>query len=133
MVERRNTMSETQYDRTLIFDSVKESVGLSIIDTTFDNDIRMHINATLSKLNQLGVGRQTIINDESKTTWDDFKDPKQEQGNEAFSMVPQFVFVSVRMLFDPPPPTTYSIMKEYKEELEGRLYIQYNQKVGEIT
>lgn len=113
-----------EYDRSKIYDSVKESLGINIEDTTFDNDILMFISTELSILNQMGIGKQLGLVSVSNK-WIDFKDTEQIRGNEAFEMVKQFVFISVRLVFDPPPANIEKILNDSKEEIRIRLLLQY--------
>lgn len=88
-----------------ILDSTKKVLGLDSSYTAFDVDIIMHINATLGKLNQLGIGPPQGFAIESKIqTWADLL------GDNVllYHDVRTFVYLSVRLLFDP-PPTSYGI------------------------
>lgn len=81
-----------------ILTSIKKLLGITEEYTHFDADIVMHINGVLVTLNQLGVGPAEgfVISDE-RDTWEDFLgDNMLLQGN-----VIQFVYLSVKMIFDP--------------------------------
>lgn len=81
-----------------ILTSIKKLLGITAEYTHFDADIVMHINSVLVTLNQLGVGPAEgfVISDELDT-WEDFLgDNMLLQGN-----VIQFVYLSVKMVFDP--------------------------------
>lgn len=98
--------------------STKKILGISPDYTVFDLDIITHINTAFSTLTQLGLGPVAgfMIEDES-ATWDDFiADDLQ------YNSVKTYVFLRVRMLFDP-PQTSYLItaMNEQIKELEWRL------------
>lgn len=80
-----------------ILNNVKKVVGLTEDDTSFDLDILMHINSVLAKLTQLGVGPDEGFEIEDSTaTWEDFLPDKR------YNFVKSYVYVEVRMLFDPP-------------------------------
>ena len=102
-----------------IFLSVKKALNITPEDDAFDTDILIHLNSVLSKLNQLGVGPEIPlqINDDS-TTWDElYSDPK-------YSFIRSYIYLSVRLLFDPPSTTTmYEAFQRKIEELEWRLYV----------
>jgi hypothetical protein len=106
---------------TSILDSVKKTLNLATDYTPFDEDIIMHINTVFSTLNQLGVGPVQGFMIEDKTpTWDAFlgSDPR-------LNHVKSYVFLRVRMLFDPPATGfTTEAMKEQIKELEWRLNVQ---------
>lgn len=101
-----------------ILTSTKKVLGLEDEYTPFDVNVLMYINSTFSKLNQLGIGPENgfAIVDKS-TTWDAFI------GTDArFNLVQTYVYLSVRLLFDP-PQTSYLIeaIKEQMKEHEWRL------------
>jgi len=78
--------------------SVKKVLGLPEADTSFDVDIIMHINTTMARLNQLGIGpAEGYMIEDATDTWDAFigVDPR-------LNMVRTYVYASVRLLFDPP-------------------------------
>lgn len=101
-----------------ILNSTKKILGLASNYTAFDLDIITHINGTFSILDQLGVGPEGgfAITDEDDT-WDDFVVPANQLG-----LVRTYVFLKVRMLFDP-PSTSYLIeaMNKQIAEHEYRL------------
>lgn len=101
-----------------ILTSTKKMVGLSESDTSFDMDVMIHINSVFSKLNQLGVGPEEGFEIEGALeTWDAFFGI-----NKKFNFVKSYVYLSVRMLFDP-PSTSFTIKstEETIRELEWRI------------
>ena len=110
-----------------ILGSVRIALGLSMEDESFSEEIKMHLNAALSILNQNGIGKPlTITGLDAK--WDDFKDDSQVEGNEYFNMIPMFVQTSIKILFDPPPPSNVQYYNNYIQELLWRLRTAYEQK-----
>ena len=101
-----------------ILDSTKKILGLDASYTPFDLDIITHINGTFSVLEQLGIGPVGgfVIEDETPT-WDDYEVPPNQR-----SLVRTYVFLKVRLLFDP-PTTSYLIeaMERQVKEHEWRL------------
>lgn len=101
-----------------ILTSTKKILGIDEEYTVFDLDIITHINTAFSTLTQLGVGPSSgfMIEDES-ATWGDFLGEDLE-----LNSVKSYVFLRVRMLFDP-PATSYLISAQEKQiqELEWRL------------
>lgn len=98
-----------------ILTSVKKSLGLEEAYTVYDADILMFINATFSTLNQLGVGPVNGLQIEDETTtWEAFLDAELR-----LNFVPTYVFLKVKLLFDP-PATSFAIqaietqLKEYE-------------------
>jgi len=98
--------------------STKKILGIAPDYTVFDLDIITHINSSLSIVSQLGVGPMgsMAIEDES-TEWDDLDIPQNQ-----LSLVRTYIFLRVRMLFDP-PGTSFLIdaMTKQIQEHEYRL------------
>lgn len=101
--------------------STKKVLGVAEDYTVFDVDIVMHINTALSTLTQLGVGpAEGFTVEDAGDEWEDFVDPDDHQ----YNAVQSYVYLKVRMLFDP-PTTSYLISAQQKqiEELEWRLNV----------
>jgi hypothetical protein len=104
-----------------ILNSVKKVLGIAAEYLAFDQDIMMHINTALATLTQLGVGPATGFTvDDVSDDWSDFVDPTDHQ----YNAVKSYVFLRVRMLFDP-PQTSYLInaQNDQIKELEWRLNV----------
>lgn len=101
-----------------ILASTKKVLGIQGAYRAFDEDIIMHINAAFSILAQLGVGPAEgfSIEDES-AKWADFEVPAIQ-----LNLVRTYVFLKVRLLFDP-PTTSFLIeaMDNQIKEYEWRL------------
>ncbi len=106
---------------TSILIGTKKILGLAEDYTAFDHDVTTHINAAFSTLTQLGVGPAAgfMIEDET-AVWNDFVDDTDFQ----FNSVKTYVYLRVRMLFDP-PATSFVIaaLNEQIKELEWRLNV----------
>lgn len=103
-----------------ILDSTKKILGLDPEYDVFDVDIISHINSAFFTLNQLGVGPAEgfmILDNTSKWTW--FLD-----GQINLNAVKTYVYLRVRLLFDP-PQTSFAIsaMEKQIQELEWRLNV----------
>ena len=95
-------------------------LGIAKDYTHFDPDIIMHINTILAVLTQVGVGpaKGFRIEDDS-ATWNDFL-------SDAVNLedVKSFMYLRVKLLFDPPLSTAVSeIIKQQAEELLWRISI----------
>lgn len=102
-----------------ILTTTKEVLNLDAADTSFDQDVMMFINAAFSTLNQLGVGPSPGFYITGVTEqWEDIDDLPEDQ----LHMVKAWIFLKVRMLFDP-PGTSYLInaMEAQLKEFEWRL------------
>ena len=110
---------ESAIETESILQSVKKNLGLPPTRTEFDPDIILHINSCLSKLTQLGVGPDISVEITGDSeTWDlVYTDSK-------YNMLRTYMYLSVRLLFDPPSTTTmYEAFQRKIEELEWRLYV----------
>jgi hypothetical protein len=108
-----------------ILNSTKKILGLAEDYTPFDLDVITHINAAFSILDQLGVGPEggfAIFDD--TVEWSDYDVPANQ-----LHLVKTYVFLKVRMLFD--PPATSFLIEAYNNQLkeyEWRLNVfrEYN-------
>lgn len=107
-----------------ILKTIRKAVGLIEDDTSFDTDLLVYINSAVGELNQVGFGKSVFVTDES-TTWEELIDPVQVMGNDAFSMVPSFVLLSVKLPFDPPPPSAVEFHKSQIDKLLWRIKVAY--------
>lgn len=101
-----------------ILNSTKKILGLEATYTPFDLDIITHINSTFSHLDQLGIGPEDGFFIEDQTsTWDEYEVPSNQ-----LQMVRTYIYLKVRMLYDP-PTTSYLITSMEKQiaEHEWRL------------
>lgn len=122
-----------------ILTNVKKIVGIAESDTSFDPDIVMHINTVFSILTQLGIGPTAgFMIEDATPTWDDFlkvrqvkldgadvyTDEQLQENNKQLMMVKTYVYLRVRLLFDP-PQTSFVIeaLNKQIEELEVRMSI----------
>lgn len=101
-----------------ILTSIKKLLGIAEEDTSFDQDIIMHINTVFTILTQLGVGPSGgfYIEDDS-AIWDDFvsDDPR-------LNSIKTYIYMKVRMMFDPPTMSSVAeAMNKNISELEWRL------------
>lgn len=110
---------------TSILKGVRGALGLGEDDTSFDQELFMHINAALGTLVQNGVIKTLVVSSEV-AVWDDLKDPETTEYDYMFEQVKLFVFVKTKILFDPPPPSTAKYMDEYATELLWRLRESYD-------
>jgi len=106
---------------TSILNSTKKVLGLDASYTAFDHDIITFINSAFLILNDLGVGQEEgfMIEDEV-AVWEDFLVPLSD-----LNLVKTYVFLKVRMLFDP-PTTSFLIeaMNDQIDEYEWRLNVR---------
>lgn len=103
-----------------ILTSVKKLLGIAEDYTAFDTDIIIHINSVFMILNQLGVGPSKTFAITDKTAlWEDFIGD-----NPNIEAVKSYVFMKVRMLFDPPQQGSVAeSMEKLITEMEWRLNV----------
>lgn len=110
-----------------ILETIREVVVGTPDNTDFDADLKMHINGSLAKLNQVGVGRHILVQNTDQQ-WVDFMDDAQLNGNQYFSLVPLFVSLNTKLLFDPPPPSSVEYHSMQVKELLWRLQVVYDER-----
>lgn len=117
-----------------ILQDVRESVGLTSETSDFDTELLMHINVAIGKVNQVGVGNFIVVENES-SVWQDLLNPEQVTGNKYFKMIPLFVTLSTKLLFDPPPPSSAEYHSSACDQILWRLKIAYEEPTerGEVS
>ena len=104
-------------DSASILNTIKKLLGPEEDYVEFDDDIILHINSTLSRLCQLGVGPNPPFRitgpDE---VWSDFIDEGYMED------IKQYIYLSVKLIFDPPANSTLlSSMEATIDKLEWLL------------
>jgi hypothetical protein len=102
-----------------ILTSVKKILGIAESDTSFDVDVILHTNSVFSILTQVGIGPDDgFMIEDATPTWDAFVTDNK------LNSVKTYVYLRVRLLFDP-PNTSFVIesMEKQIEELEWRLNV----------
>jgi|SRR6185437_2216129 len=107
-----------------ILKDIRDALDLDPDGVEFNTDIMMYINSSIVKLIQNGVGQLIVVNDAS-STWGDLVDTSQVEGNRSFQLVPLFIKLNTKLLFDPPPPSTVERYTDGIRELLWRLKIAY--------
>ena len=102
-----------------ILNSVKKSLNIQDSITAFDQDLILLINSSFSELHQIGVGSDEVFSIEDATSeWEEFTD-----NLEILGMVSEYVYLSVRLVFDPPTASVLTAIEKKRDELEWRLNI----------
>lgn len=109
-----------------ILKDIREALGLGSDDTSFDTELKMHINTCISQLNQNGVGRNVVVFDDT-LKWSDLLDPTQIEGNKHAKLIPLFIMLSTKRIFDPPPPSTIEYYSKSIDDMLWRLKLAYEQ------
>lgn len=105
-----------------ILDSTKKMLGLATDYTAFDLDVITHINAVFSVLTQLGIGPERGFSiEDSSTTWDEYLG-----GNKLLHTIKSYVYLRVRILFDPPSAGyVLTAIENQIKELEWRINMEH--------
>lgn len=111
-------MATNEMDSILL--SIKKMIGVPKDYDVFDPDIIIHINTVFDSLNQMGVGPEEGFSiSDSSTEWSEFLTFGKNS-----EMVKTYIYLKVRMLFDPPSNGTLSnVLSEQIKEYEWRLLI----------
>lgn len=106
---------------TSILNSIKKLLGIGEEDTSFDEDIILHINAAFMTLNQLGIGSPDgVLIEDGTATWDAILGTRAD-----IAGVKLYVTLKVRLMFDPPTSSyVLDAMERQVKELEWRLNMQ---------
>lgn len=102
-----------------IFDSIKALIGPDASYEAFDQDILIHINTAISTLTQLGVGPKegfTVTGSDEK--WSDLIGT-----NAMLNMMKTYIYMKVRLAFDPPAGSTLSAYQDACKEFEWRINV----------
>ena len=105
--------------------STRKSLDLGEESTDFDDSIMMHINAAIGILRQVGCGKKLVVVDETQT-WSDFlNQPTNEREEDAYNLVPNYIHLRTKILFDPPPPSNVQYYNMYIDEALWRIKTMY--------
>ncbi len=103
-----------------ILTSVKALLGITEEHEYFDSTLIIHINSVLASLTQLGVGSKNGFSIKDKSSvWSDFL-----SDDKTLEFVKSFVYLKVRLLFDPPQSSSViSAVERQVSELEWRILV----------
>lgn len=105
-----------------ILTSIKKLLGITEEYPYFDEDIIIHINSVFATLPQIcPICPKNFTISDSTTTWSDYLGDEDRIG-----FVKTYVYLKVRLLFDPPTGTVLEAVKQTIAELEWRLSIANN-------
>ena len=105
-----------------ILNTIKKLLGLDEEYHQFDQDIIIHINSVLGILYQLGVGKPYSITS-AADSWDDYLDDMSK-----LEMIKSYMYMKVRLAFDPPTGGLLDAMKDQIAELEFRINVTVDSK-----
>ena len=110
----------------IILEHIRESVGLTKDNTEFDTELLNYINLSVVKINQNGI-KLNIDKIDRETTWDELLDSSAE-GYYYTGALPTFMALNVKLLFDPPPPSSVDFHVRTMDETLWRLKLAYEEE-----
>ena len=115
-----NNTTDINIDDSILL-SIKKMLGMEPEFTQFDSDIILHINAIIQVLYQVGLDITdgfTVI--DQNNLWTDYiQDPRYAK---ITSLIKQYIFMRVRMIFDPPSSQTLAAsIQESINEMQWRI------------
>lgn len=105
-----------------ILNTIKKLLGIDESYTQFDTDIIIHINSVFDVLYQLGVGQPYSIESDAET-WNDYLDDMSK-----LQMIKTYMYMKVRLAFDPPTGGMLEALKEQMAEYEWRINVMVDSK-----
>ena len=111
-----------------ILESVKLMLGIQNEYTPFDQQILMHINSVFTILHQMGVGPTNLFIANSTSLWSDFLTDESLD----LELVKSYVYLRVRLLFDPPTSSfVLDAIEKQIQEIGWRLNVFVDPANGE--
>lgn len=102
--------------------SIKKYLPIKASDTSFDDELIIHINSVLPILVQLGVSDNTefvVRNDQEE--WSSFI----PNDNTLLSLARYYTYLCVKLIFDPPASSTHlKMIEEQRDHYQYRIIEQ---------
>lgn len=80
-----------------ILDSIKTMLNVELDEDAFDEELIMHINASIAELVQSGIGPDDGLQITKNTEWSEFSNDQN-----IISHALQYVYCKTRLIWDPP-------------------------------
>lgn len=115
---------------TKVLDDIIRSLG-PIVGEDFNNQILGLIDIALLPLTQVGCLQKLDGSITESTTWSDIlvDPPFQDTNNNSnsISAIKQYVYINVKLLFDPPASSIVQILEKKSDELLYRIQVAYSE------
>lgn len=106
---------------TGILETVRKLVGAGDSESPYDQDLLIHINSTLSTLNQIGAGPTEGFIADSTSQWTEFIPADSKK----LEMIKSYVCLKVRLVFDPPASSSaQEAMNRTVDQYEWRIQLE---------
>lgn len=115
-----NNTTDINVDDSILL-SIKKMLGMEPEFTQFDPDIILHINTIIQVLYQIGldIPEGFVVVDQNNLWTDYIQNPRYSK---ITSLIKQYIFMRVRMIFDPPSSQTLSTaIQESINEMQWRI------------
>lgn len=109
-----------------VLETVRDAVGLEKDDDSFDTELIIFINGAIGDLNQAGVGNEIMVLDDT-TKWKDLV--VNDSGSVSMKLVGlaiMYVFLNVKVHFDPPQVNTQNVMVAAMDRAIWRLAVAWD-------
>lgn len=116
-------MAEAKRD-LVIFDDIKEALGIVKEDTGFDSELSMYIAGGIDTLKQLGAVDEQVEYDEADAWSDIIRNP--DHTHTPYGMVRLFILLNTKITFDPPSPSNVSYVQAKIDQLAWRIREEYS-------
>ena len=105
-----------------ILTSVRHAIGLGEEHTYYDSDLILHINSTFDVLHQIGAGPTEGFAIEGELeTWNDYFNREPAR---VINFVKTYMYISVKLLFDPPQNSfLVKSLEDKQKEYEWRINV----------
>lgn len=93
-----------------ILTSIKKVIGITAEDTSFDEDLIMHINSEFDFLKQLGVSDSDFAIEDANDDWSDYL-----PDDNSLNAVKTYICLRAKKVFD--PPSSSILLQALNEEI----------------
>ena len=101
-----------------ILGDVKDCLMIGSEEKAFDKELIMHITSAIATLNQIGVGE--FVDIDETTEWSSFINPDLLSDKKRLGHARHYIFLKVKLLFDPPPSTSAGYLDTNANEMLWR-------------
>lgn len=108
---------------SIILEDVKTSLG-AFVDDAFDDQILSFVDLSIPALTDLGCIKPLDTPLTKETKWSDIV--IESPGTNVLCAIKQYIYLQVKLMFDPPVSGIVEIVKDRINELYFRIDVAYN-------
>lgn len=105
-------------EMTSILDTIKQMLGIDPTDTSFDSELIVFINSSLSTVQKFGVGVEGYKISGQTNTWVEFVGDRTD-----IEELKTNIYLRVRLIFDP-PSNSFAVKAIQDQINEGNFYLE---------